>query len=56
MVIGGAGGGTVSAGSLVRDVVTGELGGILAGNGEKLVAVGALWDLDVVLVGPGLDL
>lgn len=48
--------GTVGRGSSSGSRVTIETGAVLAGKCEKLVALGALGNLDAVLVGPLLDL
>jgi hypothetical protein len=39
----------------VRNVISSELSAVLACNGEELVSLASLGDLDAVLVGPLLD-
>lgn len=63
LVAGTGGSGSISAssrgggaGGRRRHVVAVETGTVLAGEGEELVALGALRNLDAVLVGPLLDL
>lgn len=57
VVVAGRGGGSAVGGrSSVLRVITSELGRVLAGESDELVAVAALWDLDAVLVSPVLDL
>jgi hypothetical protein len=48
--------GTVGGRNFVRNIVPGELGAVLAGESEELVAPAALGNLDAILVGPLLDL